>query len=107
MFTYKKNLVSLVLALFVVFLSICAKASEKRDLDCITLLSIAGDKSKASGETQKYEKLVKLKKTLKSKYPLDHFSKDEITSSTADHNKLIMEKGNRYVNKWLQRCGLK
>ena len=55
MFTYKKNLVSLVLALFVVFLSICANASEKRDLDCITLLSIAGDKSKASGETQKYE----------------------------------------------------
>ena len=40
-----------------------AQTSEEKDLGCITLLKLAGEKSKNAGEMIKYEKLKKLQKS--------------------------------------------
>ena len=84
-----------------------AKTSEEKDLGCITLLKLAGDKSKDAGEMIKYEKLKKLKKSFKEKYEDNHFSDKDIQSSLDEHNQKIKAKGKRYINKNLQKCGLK
>ena len=84
-----------------------AKTSEVKDLGCITLLKLAGDKSKDSGEMIKYEKLKKLQKSFKNKYKVGYFSEENVQSKIDEHNSKIKEKGQRYINKNLQKCGLK
>ena len=84
-----------------------AQTSEEKDLACITLLKLASEKSKNAGEMIKYEKLKKLQKSLQSKYKDDYFSEKNIQSKIDEHNLKINEKGQRYINKNLQKCGLK
>ena len=84
-----------------------AETPEDKDLGCITLLKLASEKSKNSGEMIKYEKLKKLQKSFQEKYKHNHFSEKATQSKFDEHNLKIKEKGQRYVNKNLQRCGLK
>ena len=84
-----------------------AKTSENKDIGCITLLQIASEKSKKEGEMVKYEKLKTLQLKYKSKYSKDHFSDDDLQLQIDGHNLKIKEKGKRYINKGLQKCGLK
>ena len=84
-----------------------ANVTEIKDLSCITLLILAGEKSKEDGEMVKYEKLNKLKKNYLSKYDNNHFSKNQTQSMIDAHKMKIKEKGKRYINKNLQKCGLK
>ena len=84
-----------------------AKTAEKKDLGCITLLKLASEKSKNAEEMTKYEKLKKLQKNFQSKYKDDHFSENDFQSKIDEHNFKIKEKGQRYINKNLQKCGLK
>ena len=80
---------------------------KEKDLNCITLLELAGKKSKESEETVKYEKLKKLQKSLKIKYVDNGFSEKETQEQIDVHVTKIKEKGQRYINKGLQKCGLK
>ena len=84
-----------------------AKTPEEKDLGCITLLMLASDKSKKDGEMVKYEKLKKLQKSFLSKYEDNHFSEKDSQSQINEHNLKIKDKGVRYINKGLQKCGLK
>ena len=84
-----------------------AKTPEEKDLGCITLLKLAGEKSKKDGEMVKYEKLKKLEKSFSSKYENNHFSEKDTESQIDKHKLKIKEKGTRYINKGLQKCGLK
>ena len=84
-----------------------AKTPEEKDLGCITLLKLASEKSKNAGEMIKYEKLRKLQKSFQGKYKVNHFSDKDIQSKLDEHNLRIKEKGLRYINKNLQKCGLK
>jgi len=84
-----------------------AQASEIKDVNCITLLQIASEKSKKEGEMVKYEKLKTLKQKYLSKYSENHFSDDNLQLRINEHNLKIKEKGKRYINKGLQKCGLK
>ena len=84
-----------------------AQTSETKDINCITLLQIASEKSKKEGEMVKYEKLKTLQLKYKSKYTENHFSDDDLQLRINDHNLKIKEKGKRYINKGLQKCGLK
>ena len=84
-----------------------SKTPEEKDLGCITLLKLAGEKSKKDGEMVKYEKLKKLQKSFLSKYEDNHFSEKDSQSQINEHNLKIKEKGVRYINKGLQKCGLK
>ena len=84
-----------------------SKTPEEKDLGCITLLKLAGEKSKKDGEMVKYEKLKKLEKSILSKYENNHFSEKDTESQIDKHNLKIKEKGTRYINKGLQKCGLK
>ena len=84
-----------------------AKPQEEKDLGCITLLKLASEKSKIAGEMIKYEKLKKLQKSFLGKYEVNFFSENDIQSKLDEHNLKIKEKGQRYVNKNLQKCGLK
>ena len=84
-----------------------AKTSEIKDINCITLLQIASEKSKKEGEMVKYEKLKTLQQKYISKYSKNHFSDDNLQLRINDHNLKIKEKGKRYINKGLQKCGLK
>ena len=70
-------------------------------------MKLAGEKSKKDGEMVKYEKLKKLEKSFLSKYENNHFSEKDTESQTDKHNLKIKEKGTRYINKGLQKCGLK
>ena len=80
---------------------------KEKDLNCITLLELAGKKSKESGEMVKYEKLKKLQKNFKLKYGDNAFSEKETQEQIDVHVAKIKEKGQRYINKGLQKCGLK
>ena len=84
-----------------------AKTPEEKDLGCITLLKLAGEKSKKDGEMVKYEKLKKLEKSFSSKYENNNFSEKDTESQIDKHKLKIKEKGTRYINKGLQKCGLK
>ena len=84
-----------------------AKTPEEKDLGCITLLELASEKSKSAGEMIKYEKLKKLQKNFQGKYKDNHFSDKDTQSKLDEHNLKIKEKGQRYINKNLQKCGLK
>ena len=87
-----------------------ASPKEEKDLGCITLLTIASEKSKNNGEIDKYEKLKKLKKLKKSfqaNYKDEHFSDEIIILELDKQNLKILEKGQRYINKGLQKCWLK
>ena len=84
-----------------------AKTPEEKDLGCITLLKLASEKSKNAGEMIKYEKLKKLQKSFKNKYKVGYFSEENVQSKIDEHNLNIKEKGQRYINKNLQKCGLK
>ena len=84
-----------------------AKTPEEKDLGCITLLKLASEKSKNAGEMIKYEKLRKLQKSFQGKYKDNHFSEKDVQSKLDEHNLKINEKGQRYINKNLQKCGLK
>lgn len=84
-----------------------AKSQEEKDLGCIILLKLASKKSKNTGEMIKYEKLKKLQKSFQGKYEDNHFSEKDIQSKLNEHNIKIKEKGRRYINKNLQRCGFK
>ena len=84
-----------------------AKTSEEKDLGCMTLLKLASEKSKNAGEMIKYDKLIKLQKSYQGKYKDKHFSKKDIQSKLDEHKLKINEKGQRYINKNLQKCGLK
>ena len=88
-------------------ITIKAKTSEEKDLGCITLLKLASEKSKNAGEMIKYEKLKKLQKSFLNKYEENHFSKNNVQLKIDEHNLKIKEKGKRYINKNLQKCGLK
>ena len=107
-----KNLLLFTLVLFICFTlktkaTLTAKTPEEKDLICITILKLAADKSKNAGEMIKYKKIIKLKKTYTGKYKENHFSEKIIQTKTNDHNLIIKEKGQRYINKNLQKCGLK
>lgn len=107
-----KNLLLHISILSIIFLlinkgSLKAKTNEEKDLNCITLLKLASQKSKNDGEMLKYEKLKKLQKAIQEKYSEDHFSKTNVESKIDKHNLKIKEKGQRYINKGLQKCGLK
>ncbi len=84
-----------------------AKTPEDKDLGCITLLKVASEKSKNAGEMIKYEKLKKLEKNYLAKYEDNFFSRESIEIKLNEHNVKIKEKGQRYINKGLQKCGLK
>ena len=84
-----------------------AKTPEEKHLGCITLLKLASEKSKNAGEMIKYEKLRKLQKSFQGKYKDNHFSEKDVQSKLDEHNLKINEKGQRYINKNLQKCGLK
>ena len=84
-----------------------AQTSEIKDINCITLLQIASEKSKKDGEMVKYDKLKTLQQKYLSKYSENHFSDDNLQLRINDHNLKIEEKGKRYINKGLQKCGLK
>ena len=71
------------------------------------MLKLASEKSKENGETVKYEKLKKLQKSYIEKYNEGHFSEKKTSSKLIEHNLKIKDKGQRYVNKGLQKCGLK
>ena len=63
-----RNLLSLTLIFLISFtlkaeINLKAQTSEEKDLSCITLLKLAGEKSKNAGEMIKYEKLKKLQKS--------------------------------------------
>ena len=67
-----KNLLSLILIFLISFtlkaeIKLKAQTSEEKDLGCITLLKLAGEKSKNAGEMIKYEKLKKLQKSFQNK----------------------------------------
>lgn len=101
-------LFTLVCLITVVFkFTLKAKTAEEKDLGCITLLKLASEKSKNAGEMAKYEKLKKLQKTFQEKYNNNYFSEEDNISMLATHNLKIKEKGQRYINKNLQKCGLK
>lgn len=107
-----KNLLLFTLTFFLCFdlkteVTLKAKSPEDKDLNCITILELAASKSKSAGEMIKYEKIIKLKKGYTGKYEENHFSEKIIQSKTNDHNLIIKEKGQRYINKNLQKCGLK
>ena len=55
----------------------------------------------------KYENLKSLQKSFQSKYKDDHFPENDFQSKIDEHNFKIKEKGQRYINKNLQKCGLK
>ena len=55
----------------------------------------------------KYEKLKTLQKKYVNKYSENHFSDDNLQLRINEHNLKIKEKGKRYINKGLQKCGLK
>ena len=55
----------------------------------------------------KYEKLKKLQKSFQNKYKVGYFSEENVQSKIDEHNLKIKEKGQRYINKNLQKCGLK
>ena len=84
-----------------------SKTHETKDLKCITLLTLASEKSKKEGEMVKYDKLKKLQKNYSSKYKANHFTKEETNAQLDEHKLKISEKGQRYINKNLQKCGLK
>ena len=48
-----------------------------------------------------------LQQKYKSKYTENHFTDDNLQLRISDHNLKIKEKGKRYINKGLQKCGLK
>ena len=107
-----KALLSFILICFISFslkveVTLKAKTAEEKDLGCITLLKLASEKSKNLGEMIKYEKLKKLKKSFQSKYKDNQFSEKEVQLKIDEHNFKIKEKGQRYINKNLQKCGLK
>ena len=107
-----RNLVSFILVCIISFTykteaTLEAKTSEEKDLHCITLLKLAGEKSKNAGEMIKYEKLKKLQKSFQNKYKDNHFAEKIVQSKIAEHNLRIKDKGQRYINKNLQKCGLK
>ena len=107
-----KNLLSLILIFLISFtlkaeIKLKAQTSEEIDLGCITLLKLAGEKSKNAGEMIKYEKLKKLQKNFEGKYKDNHFAEKDTQSKLDEHNLKIKEKGQRYINKNLQKCGLK
>ena len=107
-----KNLLSFTFICLISFVlraevTLKAKTAEEKDLGCITLLKLASEKSKNLGEMVKYEKLKKLKKSFQSKYKDNQFSEKEVQLKTDEHNLKIKEKGQRYINKNLQKCGLK
>ncbi len=84
-----------------------ARTYEEKDIGCITLLKIVSDKTKKAGEMLKYEKLQKLQKSIKIKYEDNYFSKEATQLKLEEHLLKIKEKGQRYINKGLQKCGLK
>ena len=84
-----------------------ANSIEEKDLSCITLLKLSSEKSKEAGEMIKYEKLKKLEKNYLAKYKDNFYSKESIEIKLNEHIVKIKEKGQRYVNKGLQKCGLK
>ena len=88
-------------------ITVKASTAKEKDLVCITLLELAGKKSKRSGEMVKYQKLKKLQKHLQINYKVNDFSEKEIQIQMDQHNVKIKEKGQRYINKSLQKCGLK
>ena len=107
-----RNLLSLILIFLISYtlkaeVKLKAQTSEEKDLGCITLLKLASEKSKNLGEMIKYEKLKKLKKSFQSKYKDNQFSEKELQLKIDEHNLKIKEKGQRYINKNLQKCGLK
>ena len=107
-----KNLLSFAFICLISFVlraevTLKAKTAEEKDLGCITLLKLASEKSKNLGEMVKYEKLKKLKKSFQSKYKDNQFSEKEVELKIDEHNFKIKEKGQRYINKNLQKCGLK
>ena len=51
-----------------------AQTSESKDINCITLLQIASEKSKKEGDMVKFEKLKTLQQKYISKYPDESFS---------------------------------
>ena len=53
------------------------------------------------------KKLIKLKKSYLNKYETNYFSNNKVESKITEHNLKIKEKGKRYINKGLQKCGLK
>jgi len=90
------------------FLSVFLSTTISDDVVCgITLLKLAGEKSKNAGEMIKYEKLKKLQKSFQNKYKAGYFSEENVQSKIDEHNLKIKEKGQRYINKNLQKCGLK
>ena len=106
-----KNTSTFIILLFSLILSsqltLNAKTIEEKDLGCITLLQLASEKSKENEEMVKYEKLKKLQKSFLNKYEKNYFSKESTQLQYDKHNLKVEEKGQRYVNKGLQKCGLK
>ena len=101
------TLIFLIFYILKVEVTLKAQTSYEKDLGCITLLELASKKSKNAGEMMKYEKLKKLQKNFQNKYKFGYFSVENIQSKIDDHNLKIKEKGQRYINKNLQKCGLK
>ena len=107
-----RNLLSLILIFLISYtlkaeVKLKAQTSEEKDLGCITLLKLASEKSKNAGEMIKYEKLKKLQKSFQNKYKVGYFSEENVQSKIDEHNLKIKDKGQRYINKNLQKCGLK
>ena len=93
------------------------KSDTKKDVDKFLWISQRNNflPHKTYGEKiSKKDKIIlfdgcykKLQKSFQEKYKLNHFSEKATQLKFDEHNLKIKEKGQRYVNKNLQRCGLK
>ena len=111
-FLFMKNLLLIIIICFYSFslkteVTLKAQTYEEKDFGCITLLKIVGEKTKKAGQILKYEKLQKLQKSIRIKYDDDHFTEEATQLKLEEHVSMIKEKGQRYINKGLQKCGLK
>ena len=73
-------------------ITIKAETVENKDLDCITLLKLASEKSMNDGETEKYEKLKKLKKSFQDKYRDNYFSKKKYNFNLTNIIQILWKK---------------
>ena len=81
--------------------------TNKKDKDCLALLSIARDKYFDSGHKIIYKKLTKLQNDIYLKYPSGHFPPKHIETAKFLHNQKIIKQGESYLDDELIKCDYK
>ena len=103
-----KKLLLILICLFVSFelnSKITFVGTDKKDKDCLALLSIARDKYFDSGHKVIYKKLTKLQNEIYLKYPSGHFPPKHIETAKFLHNQRIKKQGETYLDNELNKCG--